>query len=113
MAFPVTAAQGKGATARLQPGSPRVAQRAQLQRGRPERVSVLGHGPGHRVHHLPKGGLRVRRQGVGLGRVSGQVEEQRWLVMGDLVPGAGADRLPVAGARPAWLEQRRRVVDFP
>lgn len=71
------------------------------------------HGPRNCVRHLIEQGLCVRREGVGFSRVSGQIEEQWWVVMGYVVPGARADPSPVAGAGSLWVEHWGPVVHFP
>lgn len=85
----------------------------QLQRNRAERPAMLLHGPCNHVHHLMEQGLRVRGEDVGFRGVSGQVEEQRWVVMDYLVSRARADPSPVAGTGALWVEHWGCVVDFP
>ena len=58
-------------------------------------------------------GAQHRGAGPGLGRVPGEVGEQRGVVVGHAVPRAGAHTLAVAGSCALGVEVRGRVMDLP
>lgn len=111
--FPVTPAQRERPTARLQPGTPDVAVRVQLQGDGAERPAVVLHGLSHSLHHPVERGLCVRCEGVSLRGVSGEVKQQRWVVADHPVPGARAHPSAVAGSRAVRVEDGSLVVDLP
>lgn len=85
----------------------------QLEGDRLERLLVPLHGLGHGPQHAVEAGLRVWPERLRLRRVSREVEQQRRVMVGDAVPGAGTHGSPVAGAGPGRVELWGHVVDLP
>lgn len=100
-----TGAEGEGPAARLQPRLPQIVAEGQLRGHRAQGLLLLPHGLAHPGDHRMVQGLRAWGQGPGLGRVPGEVEEQRRAVHGDALPETGADSV--------GLEVRRYEMDLP
>lgn len=112
--IPLTAAElGQRGAARLQPGFPQQVPRGHLVLHGPQRAPVALHSPCHHGQDGAEGWLRGGSQRCALGRVSGEVEEQGWVVVSHVIRCAEAGVRVEAGRLVLGVEIGREVERFP